>query len=53
MGGVDESVGFNLTGTDAALVGILDRARDSLPDDATRAPRAGDRAPRRSPLRRG
>ncbi len=36
MGGVDESVGFNLTGTDASLVAILDRARNRLPEDATR-----------------
>ena len=36
MGGVDESVGFNLTGTDATLVGILDRARTRLPDDEMR-----------------
>jgi tetratricopeptide (TPR) repeat protein len=36
MGGVDESVGFNLTGTDATLVGILDDARTRLSDDATR-----------------
>ena len=49
MGGVDESVGFNLTGTDATLVGILDRARDPPPGRRDRAsarwsPR-GSRAP--------
>ena len=34
MGGVDESVGFNLTGTDSAIVGLLDGARARLPEQA-------------------
>jgi hypothetical protein len=32
MGGADETVGFNLTGTDAALVTMLDDIRTRLPD---------------------
>ena len=34
MGGVDESVGFNLTGTDSAIVGLLDGPRARLPEQA-------------------
>ena len=34
MGGVDESVGFNLTGTETSLVDMLDDARRRLPADA-------------------
>ena len=33
MGGVDETVGFNLTGTDGALVAMLDDIRIRLPED--------------------
>ncbi len=36
LGGVDESVGFNLAGADETLVRMLDRARVHLPADAMR-----------------
>ena len=49
MGGVDESVGFNLTGTDGALVAMLDDIRVRLPEDATQ--RSARSSPRGSPAR--
>jgi tetratricopeptide (TPR) repeat protein len=35
LGGSDESVGFNLTGTEPELVALLDEARAGIPSDAT------------------